>query len=338
MEASRQRRGPLTGILVLCLTAGLLTGCWHVYFGSREAGCREGITYIESSYMGAHGRARLDSEHESTCENAHSLVGFAPCDSQTHPVVIYVPGTVQPHDHAFILQLLEALAHQGYAAFSLDYANLWPAHGCNRYRARARCMFDPKLESSAWSTLCALPQADCDRGLAVFGHSQGGLIAILAADFAPQVRWVHAMGVTAHPPAVLKDLDCVLPKNRRLPAEQLLVACGDCDIFFDGTRLNSCTARSPGVSQGLENLTGMRCASQQGCIGLNDSGTRFGWIKIPGSKLRDKEADHCYMFHQGCFGPPDKAWMTDPALPWALPALLDDLKRVFPPKAKTIKE
>jgi hypothetical protein len=76
----------------------------------------------------------------------------------------------------------------------------------------------------------------------------------------------------------------------------------------------------------------MRCKSEQSCMGRKGEGPRFGWIKIPGSRLRDGVADHCYMFHQGCFGPPDENWMTDPALPWGLEAILDDLKRVFPPR------
>jgi dienelactone hydrolase len=315
--------------LALLLTAGSTAGCWHVYSGSREPGCSQGINYIEAEYMGAHRRERLDAKRRATCESSQELVGFAPCDERPHPLVIYVPGTVQPHDHAFIMQTLERMAQKGYAAFSIGYDNFWPGQDCARYRARASCMFDPRREKSALSNLCALPQTDCSKGVVVMGHSQGGLIAILSADFAPDVRWVHAMGVTANPPGRIPDLDCVLPGTRKLPPEKLLVACGDCDVFFDGTRLNSCQARSPGVTRGLRELTGMRCQSRQHCIGRKGEGPRFGWIKIPGSRLRDREADHCYMFHQGCFGAPDEAWMTDPSLPLGLPALMDDIARVL---------
>ncbi|MBN2495363.1 MAG: hypothetical protein JXR96_12280 [Deltaproteobacteria bacterium] len=315
--------------LALWLAACSSASCWHVYSGSREPGCRDGLTYLEAEYTGAHRRERIDAKHGAKCQSTQPLVGFAPCDAGPHPVVIYVPGTVQPHDHAFILQVLERLARRGHAAFSIGYDNFWPGQDCARYRARARCIFDAELETSALSTVCRLPGCDCERGVAVLGHSQGGMLAILAADYAPGVRWVHAMGVTANPPPTVSDLDCVLPGTRKLPAGRLLAACGECDALFDGGRLNSCAGRSPGVSRGLRKLTGIACGSERACVGRIGRGPRMGWIKVPGSRLRDKEADHCYMFHQGCLGPPDQDWMSDPSLPWGLPALIGDLERAF---------
>lgn len=309
------------------------SACWHSYSGSREPGCRGGIEYLESTYRGAPASARLipgEASGDADCGEEFPYGGFAPCEDGRHPVVIYVPGTVQPYDHGFIFQLLERLAQQGFLAVSLAYANRLPGQDCARYRARGRCMFDSERTDSAIAKICALPQADCGRGIAVLGHSQGGLIASLAADYYPEVRWVHALGITGNPPSSVSDLDCVLPKQRKLPSERLLVACGDCDVFFDGTRLNSCSARSPGVTEGLMRISGLQCGSRQACLRRGPAGgARHGWIKIPGKLLRDGEADHCYMFQHGCMGPTDTVWLTDPSLPWALPALLDDLRRAL---------
>jgi len=332
---ARRRAGLLLG-----LSLGLLPGCWHAWGGLREPGvCQDGVQYLETSYLGAHHATRAASRAralESACGERFPLSGFAPCGQGRHPVVLYVPGTIQPHDHAFIFEVLSRLARAGFVALSVDYANGRPGQGCARYLPRARCMFDAGLAESAASRACALPQADCAGGLAVLGHSQGGLIALLAADFAPRVAWVHAMGVSANPPPGTADLDCVLPYTRRLPPERLLAVCGDCDVFFDGTALNACDGRSPGVTRGLQRLTDLRCGSSLGCVWRAAAdAARHGWLKVPSARMRDREADHCYMFHQGCFGPPDEAWLTDPGLPWGLPAILEDLGRALPPAPPT---
>jgi dienelactone hydrolase len=298
--------------------------------------CQDGVQTVRASYQGAHHAARVASRAElpgaARCTESYPLAGFAPCDGRRHPLVVYVPGTIQPHDHGFILEVLHRLARAGFAAVSFDYANLRPGQGCPRYRARSFCMFDAASPESAISRACALPQVDCARGVAVLGHSQGGLIALQAADHDPRVRWVHGMGVTGNPPPGAPDLECVKDAERRLPADRMLIACGDCDVFFDGTPLNDCRARSPGVTRGLIALTGLRCGSLQACIRPGPAGgARHGWIKVPSSRLRDREADHCYMFHQGCFGPPDPDWLENPRLPWALPAVLEDLRRALGP-------
>ncbi|GEM_PF-3017411 len=323
-------------ILLLSLIAGALPGCWHGWSGLREPGvCQDGVQYLETDYVGAHHAARAATRVKAlagACTERFPVAGFAPCGAGPHPVVLYVPGTIQPYDHGFISRVLARLARAGYVALSVDYANGRPGQGCERYLPRARCMFDGGSPESAVARACALPQADCSRGLAVLGHSQGGLIALLSADFEPRVRWVNALGVTANPPPDSADLACVEPYIRRLPSERLLAVCGDCDVFFDGTRLNSCDARTQGVTSGLQRLTDLRCGSSSSCLGkAPGSGARWGWIKVPSSRLRDREADHCYMFDQGCFGPPDEAWLDDPSTPWGLQALLDDLRKALPP-------
>lgn len=327
---------PRPALALLVLGSGALSGCWYFWRGPREPGiCQGGVQYVRTDYWGATVSARASSREELgpdfQCGKRFPVAGFAPCGAGRHPVVLYVPGTFQPYDHAFIFRVLERLARAGYVALSADYANLWPCQGCARYRARARCLFDVASEKSASARACSLPQADCSAGIAVIGHSQGGLIAMLAADFEPRVRWVHAMGVTAHGPVVARDLQCVLPSRRRLPAERLLVACGDCDFWFNGTGTNSCRARSDGVTSGLERLTGLRCGSSSSCLWRPlEEGARAGWIKVPSSGVSDGEADHCYMFRYGCLGPPDEDWQRDPSLPWGLPAILEDLRRALP--------
>ncbi len=326
---------PRTALLAFGALA--LSGCWHFWRGPREPGaCRGGVQYVQAHYWGASSSTRAESPEAlaapGLCDKRFAMAGFAPCGAGRHPVVLYVPGTIQPYDHAFIFRVLDRLARAGYVALSADYANLWPCQGCDRYLPRARCLFDAASETSARARACALPQADCSSGIAVLGHSQGGLIALLSANFDPGVRWVHAMGVTAHRPAVARDVSCVLPSRRRLPLERLLVACGDCDLWFNGTGTNSCRARSDGVTEGLERLTGLRCGADTSCLWRpREGGPRSGWIKVPSSGVSDGEADHCYMFRGGCLGPPDEDWETNASLPWGLPAILEDLRRALPP-------
>jgi dienelactone hydrolase len=326
-------------LALLALSSGSLTGCWHFWRGPRELGaCQGGVQYVETEYLGARSSTRVASGDElgesGLCAKRFRVAGFAPCGAGRHPVVFYVPGTFQPYDHAFIFRVLDRLARAGYLALSADYSNLWPLQGCDRYLPRAKCLFDAASDQSATARACALPQADCSSGIAVLGHSQGGLIAMLSADFEPRVRWVHALGVTAHQPLIAGDTACVLPSRRRLPADRLLVACGDCDFWFNGTRTNSCRTRSEGVTQGLERLTGLRCESSSSCVWKPfgaGAGARAGWIKVPSSAMSDGEADHCYMFRYGCLGFPDEEWEKDANLPWGLPAILEDLRRALPP-------
>lgn len=326
-------------LALILLSSGALSGCFYFWRGPRDPGaCQGGVQYVETDYWGARSSVRAASREDlgadGLCGKRFTLAGFAPCGAGRHPVVLFVPGTFTPYNHVFIFRVLDRLARAGYVALSADYANYLPFQGCQVYLPRAKCLFDASSDQSASARACALPQADCSSGFAVLGHSQGGVIAALAADFDPRVRWVHAMSITAHPPPTARDLECVLPSQRRLPSDRLLVACGDCDLFFHGTKTNSCRTRSDGVTSGLERLTGLRCGSDSSCLWtLPGAGERAGWIKIPSRSMADGEAGHCYMFRDGCLGLPDEEYLNNPDLPWGLPAILEDLRKALPPAA-----
>ena len=84
------------------------------------------------------------------------------------------------------------MARRGFVAFSVEYDNTLGALFSD-HKAQLACLFTKPQNVRA--ALCALPNVDCNLGIATWGHSQGALISAMAVNFEPRVRAVWATGL-----------------------------------------------------------------------------------------------------------------------------------------------
>jgi hypothetical protein len=160
----------------------------------------------------------------------------------------------------------------------------------------------------------------------VSGWSQGGVIAVLAKNYAPSVKAVYALSMSdtdaAGPGA---DLSSCLDKSfTAIPADKLMVVNGAADPLFGG-------------QTHVESVSGYTCA-----VGVSQcwspAGTGAGWYLVQNSQVVDKVAGHCYFMNSAtatdCPGSIyDKYWYTG-TYNWSMKTNLDWLatlgtKRIF---------
>jgi hypothetical protein len=138
------------------------------------------------------------------------------------------------------------------------------------------CLFGTGNSQSVIAAACALPNVDCNLGIATWGHSQGGYVAAMAHNVEPRVRGAWATGYGG-------DGAATLSKNR------LRVVNGEADIGNGmATTLNTITG-----------LTPAQCPDPDQC--LRDDGS--GWILVRLAELASpstSSADHCWFDRPSC--------------------------------------
>jgi hypothetical protein len=117
---------------------------------------------------------------------------------------------------------------------------------------------------------------NCDLGIAAWGHSQGGLVAVMSANYDPRIRGAWATGYGG-------DARSMLSTHR------LRVVNGEADTS-NGTAsvLNGITGLSPDL-----------CPDPDQC--LREDGS--GWIIVRKAELADpanSSADHCWFDRRSC--------------------------------------
>jgi hypothetical protein len=142
------------------------------------------------------------------------------------------------------------------------------------------------------------------------GFSQGGAIAILAKNYAADVKATFAMGVSDYNLlAGISLAPCLDDQFTAIPAERLTIVNGEHDGLAGG--------QIP-----LMNVSGFNCP-----IGTfecwSPTGSGAGWYIVRDSQVEDGFADHCYMRVNGCLGLfLDPAWQFG-LHNWALQPNLD---------------
>lgn len=231
-----------------------------------------------------------ESAGACTATADNRIDGYEPSAPGTYPVFAYISGTMVDHWRSDMDELVERAALRGFVAASIE----WPNQNimtCPKMTARASCMFDQTNPSSALEVLCSRPKADCNKGVVVHGVSQGAGLAILASNYAPDVRaaWAMAIGVRING----IPLDCLRPANRALPKNRLRATTGERDNFF---------GNFPSfVRSQQKDLTGYNCGNWNECW---DAQTGAGYDVVQGVELEDGYADHCFMRDGGCSDPP----------------------------------
>jgi len=130
-------------------------------------------------------------------------------------------------------------------------------------RGRSRCdclacLFDGDKAQSLIAVACALPNVDCDRGIATLGHSQGGCVAAMAHNVDARESGAWATGYGGYAAA-------------NLPKERLRVVNGEADtINGQADTLNTITG-----------LTPSQCPDPDQCLRTDGS----GWIIVRRAQL-----------------------------------------------------
>jgi len=247
-----------------------------------------------------------------------SLFGPGP-----YPVFIWTAGSGEPYNDPQSQILMQLMAAQGFLAASVQYSSTEVVQVCSSYTERAQSVFNATASTSAVSVLCNIKGAACSKGIVTAGISQGGMLAVLAKNYAPEVEATFAMSVSDY------NLDggvnlasCMDKQYTAIPANRLTIVNGIADQYFGG-------------QQPLENVSGYTCPTgTYQCWSPTSSGA--GWYIVQNSQVEDGVADHCYQMVGGCFslGGFDPNWYLPSTYDWSLMPNLDWLatfgtKRVF---------
>jgi hypothetical protein len=246
-----------------------------------EGDAATGSTHASRELVGPSYMGSVDNGTE--CSTSYPTRGHEPVSSQQrHPLFLYFVGTAfvatdpsANHDSLAALTVTEAMARRGFVALSVQYDNgalAWLSDHVNQLA----CLFDGARPASLITTACALPNVDCDLGIAAWGHSQGGYVAATAYNLEPRIGAVWATGYG-------DSADATLPRDR------LRVVNGEADLTNGmASTLNRVT-----------DLTTDECPMPDRCLRTDGS----GWIIVRASELAMPDtstADHCWFDRPSC--------------------------------------
>ncbi|MFT3922255.1 MAG: hypothetical protein QM778_06950 [Myxococcales bacterium] len=217
----------------------------------------------------------------ATCSQKYATIGHMPKgdSSARYPLFLYFVGTSvtaddegSRYDCKAALAVTEAMARRGFVALSAQYDNSLTFAFDNKLK----CAYN-NGDADLLSIACALPEVDCDKGIATWGHSQGALAAHIAANFDPRVRAVWTTGYGGFDAAAL-------PKNR------LRVVNGAADgMNADVATLNKTVG-----------FSAAQCPNDGRTECLRADGS--GWVLVQKADCQLTAADHCWFDKINCLG------------------------------------
>ncbi len=224
--------------------------------------------------------------NSSTCSQSYVTQGFEPVPvaggPERYPLFLYFVGTAfttpdpsASYDSMAATKVIEAMARRGFVALSADYD-----HGLlawlSDHKGQLDCLFGSSQTESLIAKACALPHVDCAQGIATWGHSMGGYVAVMAHNFEPRVRAAWATGYGG-------DATATLAKSR------LRVVNGEADTG-NGTQATVNT---------ITGLSAADCPDPDTCLRTDGS----GWVIVRVSDLalpQSSSADHCWFDKRSC--------------------------------------
>jgi len=221
-------------------------------------------------------------DNSAACGQKYATAGFAPADPSgaKHPLFLYFVGTVfvpteanSWRDGGAPRAVTEAMARRGFVALSVQYDN-GPLAWLSDHGNQLACLFAPAHAESLIAAACSLGPVDCDLGIGVWGHSQGGLVADMAANYDPRVRAAWTTGYGG-------DVRATLSKNR------LRVVNGESDT----------TNGTVPVLNEIAGFTSVECPiTNKQCLRSDGS----GWIIVQKKDVVTSSADHCWFDKRSC--------------------------------------
>ena len=249
------------------------------------------LVSVSNSYQGT-------ENNKGTCQKPYQVAGYAPAGTGRHPLFLYFVGTNIMNDPALFddyksaapMHVVKAMAARGYTAYGVQYDNRLATLFSDR-KAMMRCLFDKNAAGSLIEQLCGRDaRVDCDKGIATWGHSLGGAVAIAAKNTEPRVRAAWGTGVGG-----VKGADGaapVLSKNR------IRIVNGAKDeVPLIGWLIgNNNDTRRLSRELGLNNA--VDCPGQKNqCLRADGS----GWILVQADEVVPRRnPDHCWFFRLNC--------------------------------------
>lgn len=215
-----------------------------------------------------------------------SIDGYAPDGPGPFPVYVWLPGTGSSHwtdvDKAHAMDM----ARRGFVAASVDYPNQNYPRMCLDFIYKARDVFLGSETWSAISVICAEAKADCGKGIAVSGFSQGANIANLAHNFHPGVRAIYLIG------NVESNVDhCWDKTDTSINRSRILSVMGENDRNKDAEY--ALVAASLESTTGYLRGDGLDCAEEaRDCIQSDGS----GWYIVQPTETASGRAGHCFQY------------------------------------------
>jgi hypothetical protein len=242
-----------------------------------------GVTHESAELVGPEYMGSVSNSAE--CSQAYATRGHEPIDTSgaRHPLFLYFVGTQfvagdasAQHDSPAPLAVTEAMARRGFVALSVQYDNdaiAW----LSDHQNQLACLFAGDKPESLIAHACALPNVDCELGIATWGHSQGAYVAHSAHAREPRVRAVWTTGYGGDGSATL-------------PVDRLRVVNGEADAGDNGTAAKLTT---------ITGMTAEQCTEPDRC--LREDGS--GWIIVRKRDLAmpdTSSADHCWFDRPSC--------------------------------------
>ncbi len=237
-------------------------------------------TQFQSTYHGFNPfTLLLKHDPQPQCTQTQTIYGSEPSTSGKYPVVVYLHSTFGDlggnQEGQVITQLAAA---QGFVAIAPTYDSSFSL-SLPGVIGHAECMFGQTTSTNVISYACSLPEADCSGGVGVAGFSQGGAIAILAANYDSRAKAAWVMGVNGPTPTI----GLAPPAGTRaLPDDKIRDDLGQLDVTAGGG--------GPLNTSALTALTGDSCGSTYNCLQPDGS----GYYIVANSQVADGIADHCY--------------------------------------------
>jgi hypothetical protein len=210
---------------------------------------------------------------------AFRTIGFAPSDTAAKgPLFLYFVGTrfvdtdlSAVYDSQAALKVTEAMARRGFVAVSVEYDNGIADVASNKID----CLFGKGSNETLLTKACAMPEVDCSRGIATWGHSQGALLAHIAANFDTRVKAVWTTGYGGN-------------DNPALPYSRLRVVNGEADTM---NAAHATITKAAGFAPS-------ECPDDSSDHCLRPDGS--GFIVVRKSACVTSSADHCWFDRRSC--------------------------------------
>jgi hypothetical protein len=200
----------------------------------------------------------------------------SPTGSEQYPVFIWMVGFSDPFFTPIVQQHTWQMALRGFVAASVNYDNNLPLYRvlvcpldlCEIGKQNANYVFAGN--GSALGQICALPEADCNLGVAVGGHSLGGFTAAASKLFSPFITAQLFYAVAPGGNCIMDNHgasgDCMDQGNLGdIPPSKKRYLIG----YDDLTATDQIKADT---AQSMARLSGYNCGAEHDCLQVDGSG------------------------------------------------------------------
>ena len=200
-------------------------------------------------------------------------------DPTGYPVYMWTTGTTMCKSGAYGQwrysidnALITAMSDRGYVSGAVDYSCFLYIASCEQLGTKVKGAYDATTAlNSAIEVMCAQPKANCSKGVAVHGFSQGAHVAAMAGRYDDRVTAALLFGNGnklgggfASVSNCLRFEDNTFAPPRRLPRERLRSIVGETDGYFG--------SNMAGVKVQQKGSTGYDCGENVDCIQDDGSG------------------------------------------------------------------